>query len=350
MMKTCMKVKNNYVSINAIFKELGYIVFYNEQKKMIISISKEGNYISHQIGTNVMNINKKNYEFNKSSIFEKGTIMIPTNYIDKVLNLRFKLNESGKDLKTEKNNKSYIFQFIAEPYFNPEKFYQYIKYNKDNELPINEIVIHVNIGLDQPFYTNIKTINDPHNFLVLCNKYRQLPKSFRPLNLVKIPSTYFLGDRDAKIDATALEHLILMRNDAQKKGLELIIVSGYRTNSYQRMLYNNSKETKGIEHADTYSARPGHSEHETGFAIDINSVETTFENTKEFEWLVKNSYKYGYILRYPKGKEHITGYGYEPWHYRFLGILTATAVYKSGLTYDEYYVQNIYKNNYTTNF
>jgi LAS superfamily LD-carboxypeptidase LdcB len=90
---------------------------------------------------------------------------------------------------------------------------------------------------------------------------------------------------------------------------------------------------------DKVSARPGHSEHQTGMAVDINDLEQTFENTVEGRWLSLNAWKFGFILRYPKGRESITGYDYEPWHFRYLGSDLAEAVYCSGLTYDEFYVR-----------
>ena len=89
------------------------------------------------------------------------------------------------------------------------------------------------------------------------------------------------------------------------------------------------------------SAREGHSEHQTGLAVDINSVSESFAKTKEGKWLANNSYKFGYILRYPKGKEDITGYSYEPWHFRYVGVKVATAVYESGLTFDEFHAMYI---------
>jgi LAS superfamily LD-carboxypeptidase LdcB len=92
----------------------------------------------------------------------------------------------------------------------------------------------------------------------------------------------------------------------------------------------------GQSTADTFSARPGHSEHQTGLAIDVNSIDDSFAATPESAWLASNAHRYGFIIRYPKGKEHITGYKYESWHIRYLGVDTATAVYNSGLTLEEY--------------
>lgn len=128
-----------------------------------------------------------------------------------------------------------------------------------------------------------------------------------------------------------------MQNAAKEEGINLKIVSGYRSYEYQKGLYNNYVKSDGKDNADTYSARPGHSEHQTGLAADLNLVDTSFENTKEGIWLANNCYKYGFILRYPKGKQGITGYIYEPWHFRYIGD-EAENLYNNGqwITLEEY--------------
>lgn len=130
-----------------------------------------------------------------------------------------------------------------------------------------------------------------------------------------------------------------MKMEARNVGLNIEIISGFRSYSSQNIIYNNYVSKDGREKADRYSARAGHSEHQTGLAVDINSLYTSFENTEEGKWLKENSYKYGFILRYPKGKEEITGYMYEPWHYRYVGRELATKLYSNGswLTIEEYF-------------
>jgi D-alanyl-D-alanine carboxypeptidase len=119
-------------------------------------------------------------------------------------------------------------------------------------------------------------------------------------------------------------------------------VSGYRSYAKQEQLYNSYVANDGQAAADTYSARPGFSEHQTGLAVDIGEggscdLETCFENTASAKWVAANAYKYGFIVRYMKGKEASTGYQYEPWHLRYLGVSEATSVYNSGKTLEEYY-------------
>ncbi|MDD2371602.1 MAG: D-alanyl-D-alanine carboxypeptidase family protein [Firmicutes bacterium] len=146
-----------------------------------------------------------------------------------------------------------------------------------------------------------------------------------------LPSTYNPG-----LSATTTSAFNTMKTAAAKDGINLFIVSGYRSYSYQAGLYNRYVERSGQAEADRYSARPGHSEHQTGLAIDLNSADSSFAGTKEAIWLANNSYKYGFIVRYPKGKESVTGYMYEPWHMRFLGVESATKVFNSGLCLEEF--------------
>ena len=133
---------------------------------------------------------------------------------------------------------------------------------------------------------------------------------------------------------------------ASEEGYNIRAVSTYRSYSYQTNLYNNYVSQDGVEEADKYSARAGFSEHQTGLAVDVDNRETdfnNFENTKEFNWMLENAHKYGFILRYPKGKEFITGYMYEPWHFRYVGVEIATYIYQNNLTYEEYYFKFIHK-------
>lgn len=146
-----------------------------------------------------------------------------------------------------------------------------------------------------------------------------------------LPSTYNPG-----VDADAGAALSEMINAAAKEGIKLYQISGFRSYSTQVTLYNNYVARDGKAEADRYSARPGHSEHQTGLAFDLNSLEQSFGQTKEGKWLAANCWKYGFIIRYPFEKESVTGYMYEPWHVRYLGKDMAKKVYESGLCLEEY--------------
>ncbi len=128
-----------------------------------------------------------------------------------------------------------------------------------------------------------------------------------------------------------------MQAAAAADGIILFICSGYRDYNYQRTLYRNYAARDGYAAADTYSARPGHSEHQTGLALDINSTDGSMATSPEGVWLAAHCAEYGFIIRYPEGKQDITGYMYEPWHIRYVGAELAQELTESGLTMEEYF-------------
>lgn len=168
--------------------------------------------------------------------------------------------------------------------------------------------------------------------IIIANKTYSLPSSYVPSNLVSINGYIKVVD----YVKSAFNELV---SDSKALGLNIYASSGYRSYSDQKYIYNNYVKYDGQTNADTYSARAGHSEHQTGLAIDVNSVDTSFDGTAESNWLKENCYKYGFIIRYPKGKESITGYMYEPWHIRYIGKNLATTLYNNGhwITMEEYY-------------
>ena len=141
-----------------------------------------------------------------------------------------------------------------------------------------------------------------------------------------LPSTYNPGGLTSETTKAFNE----MKADAAAVGLNIYVVSGFRSYNTQVNLYNRYAARDGKNAADTYSARPGHSEHQTGLAFDLNDVSDNFENTAEAKWLNNNAYKYGFILRYPKGKTNETGYIYESWHFRYVGKDLAAKLYNNG--------------------
>lgn len=149
-----------------------------------------------------------------------------------------------------------------------------------------------------------------------------------------IPADYGPGDLTDECWAAFRE---LQNAAANEQGLSIYVVSGYRSYSTQDGLYNRYVAEDGRAAADTYSARPGHSEHQTGLAIDVNSLSYSFANTAEGQWLAANAHRFGFIIRYPENKQSVTGYMYEPWHIRYLGKTLAQKVYESGLCLEEYF-------------
>lgn len=149
-----------------------------------------------------------------------------------------------------------------------------------------------------------------------------------------LPSSYGSG-----LTQETTSNFNIMKNAAASEGLNIYISSGFRSYSRQATLYNNYVRQDGQSEADTYSARPGHSEHQSSLAFDVNTINSSFANTNEGRWLAANCYKYGFILRYPQGKTNETGYIYEPWHFRYVGQELATKLYNNGnwITMESYF-------------
>jgi len=178
---------------------------------------------------------------------------------------------------------------------------------------------------------------------IMVNKTHKLLMDFVPADLVKISEKH--GDSTLMIKREVYKAYIKMYDDAKNDGVNLWITSAYRTYQYQKQLYDTAVKKNGIATANKDTAKPGFSEHQTGLAIDIVIARgykfEGFEKTKQFKWLSSLAHEYGFILRYPKDKEAITSYMYEPWHYRYVGIETAKKIKELNITYEEYYEQFI---------
>lgn len=276
-------------------------------------------------------------------------------YEYKLLQKNYSLDETkilikklgNKELNTilNKNYNKNIAIFVKEKYFMFKNLDRYLNYySKNLNTEKNEIVALINVNRDKDYYEDLQTVDLSEKETMLVNKYHALSSDYTPENIVKASSSYSYDNNSLNDDAyTAFKELA---DAAKNDGYTILILSSYRTYERQDELWNDRKNTYGIRKADQYAARAGSSEHETGYAIDVadfNDKSDDFSKTESYKWMLKNSYKYGFILRYPEGKEDITGYSYESWHYRYLGKDLAKKVYESNLTYDEYY--EFYLNN-----
>lgn len=206
----------------------------------------------------------------------------------------------------------------------------------DNEEPDNKKGENY-VGTTSKGYT-IEKIDGAYyvdNYLIV-NKSYPLDKDF-------IPKDTYVEIKDEIcylcIDKTAYNNWLQMKNDALALGLNIYIASGYRAYSLQERLYKKYSDRDGSSVADTYSARAGHSEHQSALAFDLNSIDSSFAATPEGAWVKDNAHVYGFIIRYPEGKDHITGYKYEPWHLRYVGKDLANTLYNNGnyITLEEYF-------------
>lgn len=242
---------------------------------------------------------------------------------------------------TSKVRHSFITDAKCLPYYKSNNIKRYQDYHKLNSnLSVSDVVTRVNLNLDLPYYTNTKEAKYLNNFYTLVNKYNYLRDDFVPNNLVEMTTPY--SKEGIYLVEEARDNFYKLVDKAKEEGLTIRAISAYRGYTYQKRLYDKYVEADGVNKADTYSARPGFSDHQTGLAIDVDNTTSSFENftnTKEYQWMLDNSYKYGFILRYPSGKENITTYQFESWHYRYVGLKLAKKIKASNLTFDEYFTR-----------
>lgn len=186
---------------------------------------------------------------------------------------------------------------------------------------------------------------EPSSITVFVNKEHALPKTYEPDNLVHPNILFDINYQDERtlLRQEAAEAIEKCFADAEEEGIILYGISGYRSYERQKHIFTNNIRKKGKDYTLLYSAVPGTSEHQTGLAIDVSSkslgfrLVTSFAESPEGIWLAKHAHLYGYIIRYPKDKAEVTGYAYEPWHIRYVGVDLATYLYNNDLTLDEYY-------------
>lgn len=303
-----LTIKNNKVYNTGTYT--GYIKFKNKKIKLIL---------------NVIDNKKPTIEGVKDiTIYQNDDIdLLKEINVSDNSNDKLSIKVEGKYSTSEIGE--YNLSYIAEDKSGNkavEKFKLIVKEKEITPVKTN-ITENVNVGRTTKGY-KIKRINGIYyiNGLLIANKTYALPKEYAPGGLLEEFNKAFLK----------------MQKQANTENINLNVISGYRSYANQDSIYNRYVNKDGVLTADTYSARAGHSEHQSGLAADINSLDQSFINTKEGKWLNENCYKYGFIIRYPKGKEEETGYMYEPWHIRYVGIDTAKTLYNNGnwLSLEEY--------------
>lgn len=239
-----------------------------------------------------------------------------------------------------------IINLAKEKYFLYKNLDTYLEYfNNNSSTSLTDIVAIVNVHANNDWYElNISTDISLNERLIV-NKFYHLNEDYSPEDIVDISNQYaYEGNRLRKI---ALDAYINMYNAAKEDNINLIINSSYRDYEKQNNIYEDYKNWYGTIKADKQAARPGYSEHQTGLAIDVftldNQLSGTFKDSTGYAWLKNNAYKYGFIERYPEGKEYLTGYEFESWHWRYVGIEAATVIQNENITYDEYYAYYIEK-------
>ena len=225
------------------------------------------------------------------------------------------------------------------PHYLEENAARYEAYRTANPgFQLDIVIAYVNANVDLGGYRGITQVKNPDSISVLVNKNFILPLDFSPGDLVSI-------DNGFRLRKEAAGQLSKMMADMSALGLKLHVMAGYRTVQKQSSKHSGAVSSSGLVSADIQFARPGHSEHQTGLAVDIvqrtgikHMTQAMFETSAEFEWLTVNAHKYGFILRYPEEYTDIHGFIFEPWHWRYVGVSIATAMYNDGIAmFEEYY-------------
>lgn len=232
----------------------------------------------------------------------------------------------------------YLEEFYSLSYAKLKYYDRYVKYSSETGEDEETTVLFVNLSMDTDDYVNpVKT--SAFSIDMLVNKHYKLDEDFVPDDLVEFDQEY-CNDEVQEGNREAVVAFKNMYEAAKKEGLGLVINSSYRSYQVQENICNTFKDLYGEGYVTKYVALPGFSEHQTGLAFDIGSTSSkVFAESKEYEWMKENAYKYGFILRFTKANAYITGFRSEPWHYRYVGKKVAKYIYDNNISLEEYYAE-----------
>ena len=272
----------------------------------------------------------KHFIININKLLEKG-------YNDSDINIIFSHgNDEEVSRFTKREKIRYLEEFYSIPYAKLDNYDRYVHYSDDTGEDEEAAVLFVNLDLDKNDYEDSVIVN---NFStdMLVNKHRCLTDKFVPNDLVTISKEYASED-GLQASKIAVDAFINMNKAADAEGYSLVINSAYRSYQDQLDLIDFYMNAYGQNYVDKYVAKAGFSEHQTGLAFDIGSRKTNvFQNSREYIWMEENAYKYGFIRRFTKKYESITGFRNEPWHFRYVGEKIAKKIHENGMSYEEYW-------------
>ena len=274
---------------------------------------------------------------NEYKLLEKGYSLEDT----KTIFAKLSETEQQKLIDNDKDDK--IISLLEQKYFlekNLEDYKEYI--NKNNETDYAKVISIVNVHANHKWYQLELNTNKDLGMLMNVNKFYTLSETYTPENLKNIDLTYAYDEEGKnKLIDYAYDKFLELWQAANDQGFYLMVTSSYRDYESQKEIYDYRVSTWGERKADETAARPGHSEHQTGLVIDMTSktepLADSFTDSKAYEWLKENAYKYGFIERYPEGKTYLTGYNPESWHWRYVGLEAAKTMHDENITFDEYY-------------
>ena len=270
---------------------------------------------------------------------------IPLGVVGIILSMSLTQNMTTAALKQEETKEKEIYVAKADEVTNTVNDNQRDEEKTEQKQEQVEEKHPINYVSKPMFYQNVITVSNPDSMLVLVNKNYALSEDYEPSDLVlpNVLSTGYNPNQNIYLRKEAAIHLEQLFYAAQNEaGLTLLARSGYRSYQTQISLYDRYVSQNGTEKADTFSARAGHSEHQTGLAMDVTAdsvnrqLVTDFGITPEGIWLKENAHRFGYIIRYLEGREDETGYQYEPWHIRYVGVEAATEIYENNWILEQY--------------
>ena len=369
-----LKLKEPFVSISKIIGIILVVIFliFLFYRFQILSVSRLG--YSEEASKNILFKFKKKYiksvPFSKTlnAAFEsddydekylskyddidyyKGKNLIKA--INKLLDKKYSVNDINLILSrgtvddalefSKKDKIIYLEEYLNFDFARIRLYDQYVDYGNETGDTAYDTIVYVNLGINNEEYVN-PNIVDKFNINMLVNKHFKLNSDFKVPDLVKVDKKYTNND-NVMMNREAYESYIEMSEALNKENLGIFITTAYRSYDEQKELCDYYKKLYGNEYVKKYVAQPGFSEHQTGLAIDIGSVKSkTFASSKEYKWMIKNAYKYGYILRYTKRFEEETGFRNEAWHYRYVGRDIAKVLHDKDMSYEEYYATKIFK-------
>ena len=334
-------------------KRLGY----SEKASQFILFNFKKSYVKSVHYSDTLNAafesdsyNEKYLKYYAQIDYYKGDLLISN--INSLIEKKYSVSEINVILKhgsledvrdfAKRDKVVYLDEYFEYSFARIRLYDRYLAYSDESGENAYNTIVYVNLGIDKEEYNEPYLVTEFSKDMLI-NKHFSLDKNFVPDNLVTISSEDSV-DEGIKLNGEAYRAFKQMKSDMNKEGLDVLINEGYRSYSDQEELCDYYRNLYGDNYVSKYVALPGFSEHQTGLAIDLSSTSTrTFSNSKEYKWMLDNSYRYGFILRYDSRLITETQFNSEPWHFRYVGSDISNYIHEHYMSYEEYYAVNLFK-------
>lgn len=349
----CFLIYCFYLYQLSTFTRIGYSkvasknILSSGNKEFVLSIGEnkslnaafESEYFEQKYISNYSKIKYYDYK----NFIKNINLLLNKGYSNSDINIIFAHGNDDDICEFAKRDRiKYLEEFYDFPYAKLANYDRYINYTDETGEDEKTSVIYVNLNMDKEEYVDYRDVTK-FSFDMLVNKYNKLSESFEPDDLYMVPKEYSDGE-EFYANRDVVNAYIQMAKSAELDGMKFVVNSGYRSYQDQIDIAEYYRKWYGDSYVNKYVARPGFSEHQTGLTFDVGSKNTSiFVNSKEYSWLIDNAHKYGFIIRFTKKGEPITGFRSEPWHIRYVGKEIAKTIYEKKLTFEEYYVMYLDK-------